>query len=195
MSTPNPLNSVRGPANVWVASFGATEPAQTNAALIADPSSPWTFIGTTQGGVSWADQQTVEETDADQLVDSIGGHVTKRKTIMTFNMLEVTVANLAVALNNFGTVNVGTGITVYDPGSYDGGSIPTYSAILVDGQAPQVPGGGKARRRTVFRKVMNTGAKVEQVDDSTKDKVFAFSGECFWVSTSLRPWIMMDQTA
>lgn len=192
----NPNNSVRGPAKIYVATYPATEPAQTSAALGQDPdSSIWTFVGSTQGGATWSDAQTVDETYADQVPVAIGGHVTKNVTTVTFNMLEPTVDNMAFALNNFGTITVGDGITVYDPGAYDAGDIPEYAAILLDGVAPQKPGGGRARRRVIFRKVMNNNAKVEQVDTTDKDKVLAYTGQCFWVSDSLRPWVMMDQTA
>ena len=191
----NPLNVVRGPANIWIASFPATEPAQTQAALVQDPGAGWTFVGATQGGVTWSDQQTVADTDADQVPDPIAGRVIKRKTVVSFNMLEATVANLATALNNFGTVTVGTGITIYDPGDFDGGSIPAYTAVLVDGQAPQLTGGGRARRRVIFRKQLNNNAKVESAQDPTKDGVLAVTMQCYRVSNSLRPWVLMDQTA
>jgi len=189
-------NTVRGPAYIWVGAFGVTEPAQTNSALIADPGAGWTSIGLTEGGVSWDDDQTVSGTRADQVVDEIGGRVTARKTMVTFNMLEPTLARLAIALNNFGTVTTpASGISVYDPGQYTAGSIPAYSAILVDGWAPQIAGGGAARRRAIFRKVLNTNSKVEAVSDPTKDGVWAFSGQCYFVSTSISPYVVMDQTA
>lgn len=188
-------NTTRGPANIWVGSFGVTEPAQTNAALISDPGAGWTSIGLTTGGVTWDDDQTVSDTEADQVIDSIGGRVTKRKTMVTFNMLEPTLARLAIALNNFGTVTVGTGINVYDPGQFNAGSIPVYTAILVDGWAPQIAGGGAARRRAIFRKVLNTNAKVQAVSDPTKDGEWAFSGQCYFVSTSISPYVVMDQTS
>lgn len=188
-------NTVRGPANIWVGAFGVTEPAQSNAALIADPGAGWTSVGLTEGGVTWDDEQTVSGTRADQVIDEIGGRITARKTMVTFNLLEPTLARLLIALNNFGTVTTGTGITTYDPGQFTAGSIPAYTAILVDGWAPQLSGGGAARRRAIFRKVLNTNAKVEAVYDPTKDGVWAFSGQCYFVSSSISPYIVMDQTA
>lgn len=188
-------NTVRGPANIWAGIFGVAEPADTNAALIADPGAGWTSIGLTEGGVTWDDDQTVSGTRADQVIDEIGARVTARKTMVTFNLLEPTLARLQIALNNFGTLTVGSGITTYDPGQYTAGSIPTYSAILVDGWAPQISGGGAARRRAIFRKVLNTNAKVEAVNDPTKDGVWAFSGQCYFVSSSISPYIVMDQTS
>jgi hypothetical protein len=193
--TINTLNTVKGEAWIYWAPFGTTEPAQTNAALTEDPPEPWICLGALdKSGCSWDEDQTVTDTEASQVIDPIGGRVTKRLTTVTFNMLEQTLANLAIALNNFGTTTVGTGITVYDPGQPTAGSIPDYSAFLVDGQAPQVPGGGQARRRAIFRKVMNNG-KVKSDGDPSKDKVWAYTGRCYWVSGSISPWISMDQTA
>lgn len=189
-------NTVRGPANVWVGTFGVTEPAQSNAALIADPSTGWTSIGLTTGGVTWDDDQTVSGTRADQVLDEIGARITARKTMVTFSMEEPTLARLAIVLNNFGTVSSpGSGISVYDPGQFNAGNIPSYTAILVDGWGPQISGGGAARRRAIFRKVLNTASKVEAVYDPTKDGVWAFSGQCYFVSTSISPYVVMDQTA
>lgn len=194
-ATINPLNTIKGPANIWVAAFGTTEPAQTQPALIADPGAGWTFVGATQGGISWEDDQTVTDTAADQVIDDIGGRVTKRKIIVTLNLLEPTLANLAIALNRFGTTNVGTGITTYTPGQYNAGSIPAYSAILVDGQAPQIAGGGQARRRLIVRKTLNQNGKVSLDSDPQKDQMIAASFKSYFVSPSLDPYIVMDQTA
>lgn len=189
-------NAVKGPANIWVGTFGVTEPASTNSALIADPGAGWTSIGLTEGGVSWEDDQTVSGTRADQVLDEIGARVTARKTMVTFNLLEPTLARLAIALNNFGSVTTpASGINVYDPGQPNAGSIPVYSAILVDGWAPQISGGGAARRRAIFRKVLNTNAKVEHVYDPTKDTVLAFSCQCYFVSSTISPYVVMDQTS
>lgn len=195
MTDINPLNAVRGPARIWVGAFGVTEPAQTNAALIADPGTGWTFVGATQGGATWEDDQTVDDTVADQVIDPIGGRVVKRKVQATFSMLEATLANLAWALNKFGTTTVGTGITTYDPGQYTAGDIPAYAAVLIDGQAPQITGGGKARRRVIFRKVMNTSAKVSQDYDPTKDTLIPVTAQCYYVSSSISPYVVMDQTS
>lgn len=196
MTDINALNTVRGPARIWAGVLGATEPAQTNAALIADPATGWTFVGATQGGASWEDDQTVTGTRADQVIDEIGGRVTARKTMATFSLLEETLANLALLLNRFGTTTQpASGISVYDPGQFTAGDIPTYSAILIDGWAPQVAGGGKARRRVIFRKVLNTSSKVTQEYDPTKDALLAASFQCYYVTSTISPYIVMDQTS
>lgn len=196
MTDINPLNYVRGPVRLWIGAFGVTEPAQTNAALIADPGAGWTFLGATQGGCTWDDEQTVTGTRADQVVDEIGARITARKTTAVMNLLEATLANLAFALNSFGTTTQpGAGISVYTPGQMTSGSVPSYSALLLDGQAPQLTGGGAARRRVIFRKVLNTSAKVGQQYDPTKDALIPVTVQAYYVSSSIDPYVVMDQTS
>lgn len=194
----NQLKTIRGPANLWYAPSGTTEPAATNAALIQDPSvasASWIFLGATQGGVSWIDDDTIEDTVADQVPVPIGGSVTKQITTVTFNLLEATLANLQIALNGLGTLTVGTGITTYSPGQPNAGSIPGYGAVIVDGQAPQIPGGGQARRRGIFRKLLNNGGKVAVASDPTKNALLAVTFQCYYVSSSLDRYFIQDQTA
>lgn len=191
----NPLNAIRGPANIWGAVFGVTEPAATNAAIIQDPGAGWTFLGATQGGCTWTDDQTVEDTEADQVIDSIGGSITKRNVTVTFSLLEATLSNLSIALNRMGTLTVGTGITTYSPGQPNAGTIPIYSAIIVDGQGPQISGGGQARRRGIFRKLLNTGGKVAITSDTTKNGLIPVTFKCYGVTNNIDPYFIQDQTA
>lgn len=195
VATINPLNAIKGPANIWVATSGTTEPAQTNAATIADPGAGWTFVGATQAGCTWEDDQKIDDTVADQVIDNIGGRVTDRTITVTLSLLELTPANLQLALNRMGTITVNAGLTVYSPGQPNAGSIPQYSAILVDGWAPQISGGGAARRRAIFRKVMNKGGKVPMTYDPTKDAVVPVTFTCYFVSPTIDPYVWMDQTA
>lgn len=197
-ATLSPLKTIRGPANLWYAPFGTTEPAATNAALIQDPSvanAAWTFLGATQGGVSWIDDDTIEDTIADQVPVPLGGSLTKSITTVTFNLLEATLANLQIALNGLGTLNPGTGITTYTPGQANAGSILTYGAIIVDGQAPQLPGGGQARRRGIFRKLLNNGGKVTIASDPSKNALIPVTFQCYYVSNSIDRYFIQDQTA
>lgn len=194
----NPLNTIRGPANLWIAPFGTTEPAATQAALVQDPSVAnvaWTFLGATQGGVSWIDDQTIEDTEADQVPDPIGGALVKVRTTVAFSMLEVTLPNLFVALNRMGTVSVGTGITTYTPGQANAATIPTYSAIIADGQAPQIAGGGQARRRGIFRKLLNNAGKITIAYDPSKNGLLAVTMQCYRVSGTIDRYAIQDQTA
>lgn len=194
MATINPSNVVEGPANVWVGSFGVTEPAQTNAALITDPSTGWSFVGATQGGVTWEVDHTITDAVADQVIDPLTGRVTGRKIMVTFNALEQTLATLQIALNALGTITVNTGITIYDPGQPTAASPLSFNAFLIDGWAPLLGSGAAARRRAIFRKITNQ-PKVANAADPTKQNVWALSAQCYYVSGSISPWISMDQTA
>lgn len=193
-ATTNPNNAIMGPINMWYGAFGVTEPAQTNAALIADPGAGWTFAGGTQGGVQYEIDHTITDLTFDQVVDPIGGRITGRSGMVTFNGAEPTIALLAMALNNVGTTTVGSGITIYDPGQPNSATPLTYNAVLLDGWAPVLSSGLSARRRVIFRKVLNQ-PKITTVGDPTKQVVWALSTKMYYVSGSISPYIKMDQTA
>src|SRR5436309_13023027 len=112
----NGNNAVQGPINLWYGIFGVTEPAQTNAALIADPGAGWTFGGGTKGGCSWEIDHTYSEITFDQQIDPQGARVTGRSGMATFNAGEATLAMLQLAMNNLGSITVGSGISIYNPG-------------------------------------------------------------------------------
>jgi hypothetical protein len=194
MTDINPANAVKGPCRIWVGAFGVTEPALSNAALIADPSTGWTFCGATSGGATWEIAETVTKTIADQAIDPIMGRVTARTITLTTNLLESTMANLALALNSLGTTTVGTGITSMTAGQPNAATPLGYVAVLFDGWAPLLPGGGAARRRAIFRKCLND-PKVQQIADPVKDGMFALSMSAFYVSSTIDPFIVEDQTA
>lgn len=193
-ATVNPNNALQGPINLWYGAFGVTEPAQTNAALITDPGAGWTFAGGTDGGVSWEIDHTVTDINFDQVIDPIGARITARSGMVTFNGGEPVLALLALALNNVGTTVVGTGITTYTPGQPNAATPLSYNALLLDGVAPLLSGGGAARRRVIFRKVLNQ-PKIVTNGDPTKNVVWALSAKMYYVSGSIDPFIVMDQTA
>jgi hypothetical protein len=190
----NPLNVIQGPVSAWYGAFAVTEPAQTNAALIADPGAGWSFAGSTQGGLSWEIDHTTTNITVDQSIDPITTRVTGRSGMVTFNAAEPTLALLALALNNFGTTTVLTGLTTYTPGQPTAASPVTCNALLLDGWAPLLGSGLAARRRAIFRKMANNG-KMVQSGDPTKNTVWALQLEMYFVSASIDPYIVMDQTA
>ncbi len=194
VATPNAFNAIQGPLNLWYGAFGVTEPAQTNAALLADPSTGWTFGGGTQGGTTWEIDHTITDITFDQLIDPVDGRVTARSGMVTFNAAEQTLGLLAMALNGIGTLTVGTGINVYTPGQPNSATPLTFNAILLDGWAPRLTSGAAARRRVIFRKMLNQ-PKMVSGGDGTKPGVWAIQTKMYWVSTSIDPWVGMDQTA
>lgn len=193
-ATVNANNRIMGPINVWTGAFGVTEPAQTNAALIADPGAGWTFQGGSDGGISWEIDQTITDLTFDQVIDPVGGRITGRSGTVSFNAGEPTVGLLAVALNNIGTTTVGSGITTFDPGQPNAATPLTYTAVLLDGWAPLLSSGAAARRRVIFRKMLNQ-PKVVSNGDPTKPVVWTLNTKMYYVSSSISPYIVMDQTA
>lgn len=190
----NPNNVIMGPANIWVGAFGVTEPAQTNAALLTDPGTGWTFIGATEDDVTWEVDHTITSVTAAQSNDDITARATGRTVMLNFSALEPTLATLQLALNNFGTLTVGSGITIYDPGQPNAATPLSWNAFLIDGWAPLIGSGAAAKRRGIFRKGTNQ-PKITAASSTTKPGVWAIAEKFIRVSDSISPYIVMDQTA
>jgi hypothetical protein len=196
--TPN--NVVQGPATIYFLSPGPSqpglsEPADTNAALVAQPSSVyWSDMGATTGGVTLAVNHTYTQIKADQLVDPIGARFTARMITVAVNLLEATLQNLNSAMNNAAIVNSLSGVTTLDPVTTTSATQPTYSALLIDGWAPTLLSGLQARRRLIVRKVLNdlkASAKYDMTNQVTWDCTFT----AYYVSSTLAPFHIVDQTS
>lgn len=194
MTSENPNNVILGPARIWVGAFGVTEPALTNAALIVDPSTGWTYLGATSGGAQWEVDLTLTRVPADQWIDDVMGRFTHRQVSLTTNLLEGTMANMLVALNNIGTVTAGSGITSMTAGQPNAAVPAQYASILIDGWAPLLGSGAAARRRGIFRKCLNE-TKVANTLAPDKAGMFALNFGTFGVSNTIDPFIVEDQTA
>lgn len=190
----NPNNAIEGPISFWYGAFGVTEPAQTNAALIADPGAGWTAGGGSNGGITWEIDHTLTDITFDQVIDPVDARITGRSGMVTFNAAEPTLAVLAVALNNVGTTTVNAGISIYDPGQPNSATALTFNAVLLDGWAPKLNTGAAARRRTIFRKCLNQ-PKMINIGQPGKNVVWALQVKMYYVSNAISPWIQMDQTA
>jgi len=200
-----PDNVVQGPAVLYTGVFGSTtEPPVTNTAIKTDPvtggGAGWSDVGGTTGGVSWDVAYTYGQIKADQIVDPIGARLTGRTITVATSMLEATLTNLKVAMNNSATITVGAGITTFDPGGAQAAgqaptsvTQPTYSALLVDGWAP-AQAGVAMRRRFILRKVLND-VKATAKYDLTSQSVWACTFTCYYVSSTLSPFMVYDQTS
>jgi hypothetical protein len=193
-ATTNSNNAIMGPLNLWYGVFGATEPAQTNAALIADPGAGWTFGGGTKGGIDWEIDYTYQDITFDQQIDPVSARVIGRNGLVTFNAAEPTLAMLQLAMDNLGTITVGSGISIYNPGQPNSGTPLTFAAILLDGWAPLLGSGAAARRRAIFRKMLNQ-SKLVTSGDPTKQQSWTLPLKMYGVSPSIDPYVVMDQTA
>ena len=93
----NPANLVMGPAVLYVASFGATEPpdsAITPNGPSNPPGAPWTDVGGTAGGVTFEVDNTYPGLQVDQVIMEVGARLTDMKMQVTAKLSEMTLANL-----------------------------------------------------------------------------------------------------
>ncbi|MFD9223817.1 hypothetical protein ACFWDI_28390 [Streptomyces sp. NPDC060064] len=182
----DPDNLIQGPAAMYRGAFGATEPADSTAALNASPpASAWSDIGGTTDGVKLSIENTYGELEVDQIVDRVGSRLTKRMTSVETNMAEVTLDNLAYALNG-GTTASGSGYKTYEPNDDSSATQPSYSAVLFDGIAPD-----SLRRRVIVRKVLSTDS-VELAYTKDKQTVLKVKMQAHYVSPSIRTYKIID---
>lgn len=191
----NGQNAVMGPAFVYWALFPATEPAYT--ALTSPPSSSvWTDVGAIVDGTSvlLEVQHTITDIHCEQLVDPIGGRVSKRVIQVTAALLEASLQNLNLAMNQMSTNSPGTGYTVFDPLTSPTALQPQYMAILIDGWAP-TSGTDEAacRRRMIVRKCLSS-SKVDLEYEKTKTSQFNTTWTGYFISSTLPPFEIIDQT-
>lgn len=184
-----PDNLIQGPATLYRGAFGAVEPADSSAALNAAPAaSAWTDMGGTTDGVKLSIENTYGELEVDQIVERVGSRLTKRQTTVETNMAEVTLNNLAYALNG-GTQASGSGYQTYEPDAASSATQPAYSAVLFDGWAP-----GSFRRRVLVRKVLSTDS-IELAYTKDKQTVLAVKLSAHYVSPTVTPYKIVDGVA
>jgi hypothetical protein len=182
-------NLVLGPATLYVGSFGAAEPADTD--VNSSPqTSAWTDMGGTLGGVRFSLNLTYTDLDVDQIVDVPGSRLTKREIVVTTNLAEPTLANLMYSQNsNTTTPTTGTGFASYEPSFSTSATQPTYRAFLLDGIAP-----GGFRRRLILRRSLSK-ANVELANSKDGQTAIPVEFHGFYVSGSIAPYKIVDATA
>jgi hypothetical protein len=191
-----PLNVVMGPATVYYAPFGSTEPAYT--AITSPPnSSVWTDVGGTSDGtgVLLEIEHTFTDIHVEQLVDPVGARLSKRVIQVTVSLEEATLANLQLAMNQLLTISPGSGYTVADPLTSITSLQPNYQAIIIDGWAPTTGTTEvECRRRMIIRKCLSS-SKVDLEYEKTKPTMFNTTWTGFYVSSSVAPFEIIDQTS
>lgn len=181
-------NLIQGPANLYIADFGASETALiTLASLSTAPSAPFRDLGATTDGVNLTVVQEFSELAVDQVVDIPGQVLTKRAFTVETNLAELTLDNLKSALNG-GAIATGTGTSTFTPTILASTAAPTYSALIIDGLAPN----GKPRR-IIVRKALSA-ADVEFAYSKEDQSVFSVSWTAHYVSTTVAPFIIVDAT-
>lgn len=170
-------NLIQGPAVVYYGAFGAVEPAT----VAAEPGVGWTDVGGTKDGVelSIADEYAV--LDVDQLIYEVGRRRTKRVVQVKTTLAEVTLANLAAAINN--TVPVGKKLELDDGIA---AFAPPYGAVMIDGLGPN-----GVRRRIILRKTLATDS-VGVAYKKDGQTVAPVTWTAHWISPSIKPVTVED---
>lgn len=180
-------NLIMGPASLYIATFGATEPADTDVNTTPAASS-WTDLGGTQDGVKLSVDQTYTPLEVDQIVDEPGARLTKRMFTIETNLAEPTLENLKFLLND-GTAASGSGYKNFEPIYASSATQPTYRAVLLDGYGP-----GQLRRRFIIRKVLSND-KVESTYKKDAQTLFTVKWQGFYVSSVIAPFKLIDATS
>lgn len=187
----NPANLLMGPAQVYLGAFQAIEPTDANVNT-TPAASAWTEVGLTDGGVQLTITPKFTDFSADQIVDIPGSRLTSRTITVATTMSEVTLANLANALNS--TVGAtGSNFATFEPNYGQFASQLPYAAILLDGWAPSTPG-NNFRRRVILRKTMQT-SKTEINYAKDKQVGLACTWQAYFVSNTVAPYRIIDQTS
>lgn len=193
----NAANLVLGPARLYVAAFGATEPADTAVTpngTTTPPSSPWTDVGGTDGGVTFEVDNTYTDLSVDQIIMNVGARLTEMKMSVTVKLSEMTLANLQTSLNSIGTTGSGTGYNTLDIAVGSAATQPTYAALIIDGWAPMLSTGAPALRRVIIRKVLSQ-VKAQLSYDKKTQQSLDCTFNAYYVSGSIAPVHIVDQTA
>jgi hypothetical protein len=183
-------NLIAGPATLYTAPFGTAEPADS-AVNSAPSASTWTDAGGTQDGVQITVKREFMEMDVDQVVDMPGRRLTSRDTQVKTNLAEPTLANLKAVLNG-GTITASAAYQTYDPDDTVAATQPPYTAVLLDGYAPQTAAAATMRRRLIVRKCLS----IEDVETSYKKdemNLFPVTFAAHYVSASIKPFRVIDQ--
>lgn len=183
----NTTELIMGPADLYIGSFGATEPIDT--AINSTPAaSAWTDLGGTQDGVKLTVDQTYTALEVDQVVDEVGGRLTKRLFTVETNLAQPTLENLKFLLND-GTAASGAGFKSFEPIYASSATQPTYRAVILDGYAP-----GQLRRRFIVRRCLSND-KVESSYKKDGMTLFTVKWQGFYVSPSIAPFKLIDATS
>lgn len=192
----NAANLVLGPARLYVAPFGSTEPADSSVTPngpTTPPSSPWTDVGGTDGGVTFEVDNTYTALSVDQVIMDVGARLTEMKMTVTAKLSEMTLTNLQTSLNSIGTAGSGTGYSTLDIPVGSSATQPTYAALIIDGWAPMSSTGAPMLRRVIVRKVLSQ-VKASLAFDKKTQQGLDCTFSAYFVSPSIAPVHVIDQT-
>lgn len=191
---PSSTNIIAGPATLYVATFGAAEPLDTETS--GAPAAPWTDAGGTDDGVTLNAETEWFAKRMDQVTMTPGRVPTSLEISVATNLVEGTLENLASALNIPASAieTGGTGATAWralDVGEVLPGDEPSYRAIIMRGRG--VGNGGKMRN-FICRKVLS----IESVESAYKKDdqwLIPVTFGLHWVSSSIAPMRIVDDAS
>lgn len=183
----NPQNLCQGPAVLYAAPYGTAEPADatvTPDGYLTIPPAPWTDVGSTESGVVFDIEHTITPQEVDQLIDAVGGRLTKRVVTVTATLAEATLANLNLATNGNLNVDALTGYTTADPTTTTSATQPNYYSLMVYGWGPLLLSGRPSLRRLTLRKALSQ-VKASIDYEMTKYATYAVTWTGYYVSSAV----------
>jgi hypothetical protein len=187
-------NIIAGPATLWRAAFGATEPLDT--AVASAIGAPFEDMGGTDDGVTLNAETEWFRKRMDQTLMAPGSVPTSLEMSVATNLTEGTLENLA-AYFNIAEADIdsgGTGGTAWralDVGNMNPGDEPAYSAIIMRGRG--VGNGGKMRN-FILRKCLS----IESLEAAYKKDdqwLLPVTFGLHWVSESIAPMRIVDDAS
>jgi hypothetical protein len=176
----NPQNLIQGPAILYIAPFGTAEPADSSVTpdgYMTVPPAPWTDVGSTESGVVFDVEHTITPQEVDQLIDPVGGRLTKRVVTVTTTLAEATLQNLNYSTNGIMTVDALSGYTTADPNTTTSATQPNYYALMIYGWGPLLATGRPSLRRKCLSQVK---ASIDY--EMTKYATYAVTWTAYYVS-------------
>lgn len=180
---------VQGPGTIYIAPYGATEPAP-GATSSAPDAGTWTDLGGLLGGVELFVEQEYEEIETRQLTAPTARRLKKRRLKIKTQLAEATLANLGYALND----STGVSGVQYQPSAVDEATPLAYVALIVDGWAPGFKVNRKhKRRRIIVRKCLSMD-NVEMAYSKDGQTVYTVTWACHYVNGSTPPFRIIDES-
>jgi hypothetical protein len=182
-------------AKIWVAPYGSTLPAETETALLANPSAPFASPGFTNGGVTWNQEYDFTEYRADQVKIALGAANTDYTITVEMTLAEITLANLAYVLAD-GTVDATLDtnkITKFTPAAMNDFQMP-YMTLILDTDAPSGLQGVNKRRRIVFKRCLPTSGS-ELAYGREDQQGLPVTWTVYGIDETTAPYYILEQTA
>jgi len=173
-------NLIQGPAAMYIADFGSTEPTTID----ASPDVDYTDVGGTMDGTTLSIADEYQILNVDQIIYEMGRVRSGRAVSVKTSLAEATLDNLAHAINNTAPVS-----NVLEGDDGVAAFRPAYKALIIDGLAP-----GGFRRRITLRKVL----QIDTVETSYKkdgQTLFPVNFAIHWISASIKPFKIEDAIA